>query len=130
MGDLLGKASIPNKTVIITTRNQAWPDDGGMLEIYLEGFRQGENIQQLLNHLVIVALDQKAYDCYLHLHPHCFMLHTYGVDFSGEKGFMTQDHLKMMRRRIKFLRNVLEMGYNFIFSARIENSQLPTSLTK
>jgi hypothetical protein len=116
LGDLLEKASMPNKTVIITTLNQAWADDGGMLDIYLEGFRQGENTQQLLNHLVIVALDQKAYDRCLHLHPHCFMLHTYGVDFSGEKGFMTQDYLKMMWRRIKFLRSVLEMGYNFIFS--------------
>jgi hypothetical protein len=55
------------------------------------------------------------------------MLHTYGVDFSGEKGFMTQDYLKMMWRRIKFLRSVLEMGYNFIFSVRIGNSQLPTT---
>jgi hypothetical protein len=40
---------------------------------------------------------------------------------------MTQDYLKMMWRRIKFLRSVLEMGYNFIFSVRIGNSRLPTS---
>jgi hypothetical protein len=44
------------------------------------------------------------------------MLRTNGVDFSGEKVYMSEDYLKMTWRKIKFLQNVLEMGYNFIFS--------------
>jgi hypothetical protein len=46
------------------------------------------------------------------------MLRTIGVDFSGEKVYMSEDYLKMTWRKIKFLQNVLEMGYNFIFSVR------------
>jgi hypothetical protein len=44
------------------------------------------------------------------------MLTTEGVDFAADKFFMTEDYLKMMWRRIEFLRYVLEMGYNFVFS--------------
>lgn len=33
---------------------------------------------------------------------------------------MTADYLKMMWRRIDFLRSVLEMGYNFVFTVTIQ----------
>ncbi|KAH8968639.1 hypothetical protein BDL97_03G138200 [Sphagnum fallax] len=115
LGDLLKKASMPNKTVILTPLNHAWVA-AGMIDIYLESFREGENIQELVNHIVIVAVDKPAYDSCTQIHPHCFMLRTNGVDFSGEKVYMSEDYLKMTWRKIKFLQNVLEMGYNFIFS--------------
>ncbi len=117
LGDLLKKASMPNKTVILTPLNHAWVA-AGMIDIYLESFREGENIQELVNHIVIVAVDKPAYDSCTQIHPHCFMLRTNGVDFSGEKVYMSEDYLKMTWRKIKFLQNVLEMGYNFIFSVR------------
>ncbi len=117
LGDLLKKASMPNKTVILTPLNHAWVA-AGMIDIYFESFREGENIQELVNHIVIVAVDKLAYDNCTKIHPHCFMLRTNGVDFSGEKVYMTDDYLKMTWRKIKFLQNVLEMGYNFIFSVR------------
>ncbi|KAH0851141.1 hypothetical protein HID58_094965 [Brassica napus] len=41
---------------------------------------------------------------------------TSGTDFSGEKLFATPDYLKMMWRRIELLTQVLEMGFNFIFT--------------
>ena len=44
------------------------------------------------------------------------MLKTEGIDFAGEKYFMTKDYLKMMWRRIELLRHVLEMGYSFVFT--------------
>ncbi|CAM6027313.1 unnamed protein product [Sphagnum balticum] len=115
LGDLLKKASMPNKTVILTPLNHAWVT-AGMIDIYFESFREGENIQELVNHIVIVAIDKPAYDSCTQIHPHCFMLRTNGIDFSGEKVYMTEDYLKMTWRKIKFLQNVLEMGYNFIFS--------------
>ncbi len=95
LGDLLKKASTPNKTVILTPLNHAWVA-AGMIDIYFESFREGENIQELVNHIVIVAVDKMAYDSCKKIHPHCFILRTNGVDFSGEK-----------------------MGYNFIFSVRL-----------
>ena len=89
-----------------------------MIDLYLTCFHQGHKIRHLLDHLVIVTLDQKAQDRCLQLHPHCFMLGTIGVDFSGEKLFMTKDYLRMMWRRIKFLEAVLTLEYSFIFSVQ------------
>ncbi|KAA8521037.1 hypothetical protein F0562_011675 [Nyssa sinensis] len=113
---VLKKAAMGNKTVIITTLNEAWAAPNSIFDIFLESFRIGKQTQRLLNHLVIVALDQKAYSRCLALHPHCYSLTTDGIDFSGEAYFMTGDYLKMMWRRIDFLHSVLELGYDFVFT--------------
>lgn len=102
--------------MILTTINEAWARPGSVTDLFLESFRIGYNTRKLLDHLVIIALDKKAYIRCLSIHVHCFGLITKGVDFSGEKKFMTKDYLKMMWRRIDFLRFVLERGYNFVFS--------------
>jgi hypothetical protein len=39
-----------------------------------------------------------------------------GVDFSGQKNFMTDGYLRMMWRRVDFLREVLEKGFSFVFT--------------
>eukprot|EP00249_Psilotum_nudum_P015080 c25156_g1_i1 orf=1531-2688(+) len=114
--NILEKASMPNKTVIITTLNGAWAENNSMIDFFLESFHHGDGTEGLLNHLIIVALDQKAYDRCLDIHQYCYKLKTVGVDFSGEKTFMSDDYLKMMWRRILFLRKVLEKGYSFVFS--------------
>ncbi|KAG0586809.1 hypothetical protein KC19_2G119200 [Ceratodon purpureus] len=113
---MLAGAATADKTVIITTLNQAWAAKGAMIDVFLESFHKGENTEFLLNHLVIVALDQKSFERCQELHRHCFMLKTEGVDFSGRKGYMTEDFLKMMWRRMVLLRTILEMGYNFVFT--------------
>lgn len=105
-----------DKTVILTTLNEAWAVPGSLFDLFLESFRIGVHTRKLLYHLVVVALDQKAYARCLSIHTHCLALTTEGVDFSGEKYFMSPDYLKMMWRRIEFLRIVLELGYNFIFT--------------
>jgi hypothetical protein len=107
---------MPNKTVIITTLNEAWATQNAMIDLFLESFRCGNGTERFLRNLIIVALDQKAYDRCVTIHPHCLQLRTEGVDFSGEKLFMTSDYLRMMWRRIEFLRQVLEEGYSFVFS--------------
>lgn len=61
-------------------------------------------------------MDEKAYNRCIAIHPHCYYLTSNDTDFSGEKGFMTPDYLKMMWRRIEFLGTVLDLGYNFIFT--------------
>lgn len=117
---LLARASMANKTVIITTLNDAWAADNTMIDLYLGSFHRGRNIKHLLQHLVIVTLDQKAHDRCIQLHPHCFRLKTTrGADFTGEKSFMSEDYLRMMWKRIKFLGIVLEMGYSFVFSVSL-----------
>lgn len=55
----------------------------------------------------------------LDIHVHCVALVTEGVDFRSEAYFMSPDYLKMMWRRIDFLRTVLEMGYNFVFTVSL-----------
>lgn len=113
---MLASAATADKTVIITTLNQAWAAKGAMIDIFLESFHRGVNTEFLLTHLVIVALDQKSFERCQQMHRHCFMLKTEGVDFSGLKKYMTKDYLKMMWRRMVLLRTVLEMGYNFVFT--------------
>eukprot|EP00250_Pteridium_aquilinum_P018795 c24208_g4_i1 orf=401-1516(-) len=113
---VLRETAMPDKTVIITTLNQAWATQNTMIDLYLESFRLGENTTRFLNHLLIVALDQKSYERCVSIHSHCFELRTDGVDFSGEKLFMSLDYLSMMWRRVDFLRQVLEEGYSFVFS--------------
>lgn len=107
---------MPDNTVILTTLNEAWAAPNSVIDLFLESFRTGVGTRWLLNHLVIVSLDQKALSRCMAVHSHCFSLVTEGVDFSREAYFMTPDYLKMMWRRIDFLRSVLEMGYNFVFT--------------
>lgn len=107
---------MPDKTVILTTLNEAWAQPNSMIDLFLDSFHQGKGITYLLDHLVIIALDKVAYSRCTELHSLCYMLKTEGIDFAGEKYFMTEDYLKMMWRRIELLRHVLEMGYSFVFS--------------
>ncbi|KAI3474210.1 hypothetical protein Pfo_028998 [Paulownia fortunei] len=113
---VLKDASMQDNSVILTTLNEAWAAPNSVIDLFLESFRIGEQTRRLLNHLVIVSLDRKAFSRCLVVHSHCFALVTEGVDFSREAYFMTPEYLKMMWRRIDFLRSVLEMGYNFIFT--------------
>ncbi|XP_074382792.1 uncharacterized protein At4g15970 isoform X3 [Apium graveolens] len=113
---VLKNAAMPDKTVILTTVNEAWTFPNSILDLFLESFRIGVGTRQLLNHLVVIALDQRAFSRCKDVHTHCFTLSTEGVDFSQEAAFLSVDYLKMMWRRIDFLRYVLQMGYNFVFT--------------
>ncbi|CAL9044455.1 unnamed protein product [Musa banksii] len=113
---VLRAAATRDNTVILTSLNAFWSTPGSVLDLFLESFRVGNGTSELLNHLVIVAVDDKAYERCLAVHDHCFDLKTEGVDFSGEKVFNTPEYLDMMWARLDFLRVVLEKGYNFIFS--------------
>ncbi|CAA7410660.1 unnamed protein product [Spirodela intermedia] len=101
---VLKEATTVDNTVILTTLNEAWAAPGSVLDLFLESFQTGERTVRLLEHLVIVALDEKAYEICKSKHTHCYALKTEGVDFSQEKLFMTEDYLRMMWRRIDFLR--------------------------
>ncbi|XP_061373402.1 uncharacterized protein At4g15970-like isoform X1 [Gastrolobium bilobum] len=113
---ILNEAAMEGRTVILTTLNEAWAAPNSVIDLFLESFRIGDHTRRLLNHLVIIALDQKAFIRCQAIHSYCFLLVGEGTDFHEEAYFMTPRYLKMMWRRIDFLRSVLEMGYNFVFT--------------
>ena len=124
-GDALGfaleKAAMANKTVVITVINKAYADQGvrddtTMLDVFLSGFWLGEDTRKLLDHLLLVAVDQTAYDRCRFQRLNCFKLETEGVDFGGEKLYMSEEFIKMMWKRTLFLLEVLKRGYSFIFT--------------
>jgi len=120
---VLDKASTGNnKTVIIAMVNKAYvEEDGGgrtMLDLFLESFWEGEGTRPLLNHLMVVAADQTAYDRCLFRRLHCYKMDTEGVDLEGEKVYMSKDFIEMMWRRTRLLLDVLSRGYHIIFTVR------------
>ncbi|KAL8483745.1 hypothetical protein ACS0TY_026431 [Phlomoides rotata] len=113
----LKRASMKDhKTVILTTLNAAWTEEGSIFDLFMESFQIGIGTKSLLKHLVVIALDQKAYSRCLDVHPHCFALTTPGFDFSGNAHIKSNNYFKMIWRRVELLSYVLEMGYNFIFT--------------
>lgn len=119
--EALKRASMEEKTVIITVINKAYvePHNGeypSMFDLFLEGFWEGEGTRVLLEHLLVVTVDQTAYERCKFRRLHCFRLVTGDVDFAGEKIYMSEEFIKMMWRRTRFLMEVLKLGYNFIFT--------------
>ncbi|GKD40717.1 putative nucleotide-diphospho-sugar transferase, partial [Tanacetum coccineum] len=106
----LAGASTENNTVIIAVANKAYTEGNKpMLDIFLDGLWLREGTHKLKDHILIVAIDQTAYDI-------CKMK-TDGVEFDGgEKLFMSDDFIKMMCQRTLLLGDVLKHGYNFIFT--------------
>ncbi|KAJ8550232.1 hypothetical protein K7X08_035718 [Anisodus acutangulus] len=96
LGKVLKDAAMADKTVILTTLNEAWAAPDSVLDLFLESFRIGNHTRELLNHLVIIALDEKAFSRCLDVHTHCYALVSEGVDFSKEAYFMTHNYLKMI----------------------------------
>ncbi|XP_022147126.1 uncharacterized protein At1g28695-like [Momordica charantia] len=117
----LAKAAMANKTVVIAVINKAYADQGikddtTMLDVFLSSFWMGEDTRRLLDHLLLVTVDQTAYDRCRFLRLNCFKLETEGVDFGGEKLYMSEEFIKMMWRRTSLLLDVLKRGYSFIFT--------------
>ncbi|KAJ4957602.1 hypothetical protein NE237_024713 [Protea cynaroides] len=116
----LERASMENKTVILAFVNKAYVErknlEKTMLDLFLDGFWLGEGTRGLMDHLLLVAMDQVAYDRCKFLKLNCYKLMTEGLDFREEKFYMSEDFIKMMWRRTLFLSDVLKRGYNFIFT--------------
>ncbi|KAL2526947.1 Nucleotide-diphospho-sugar transferase family protein [Abeliophyllum distichum] len=113
----LSTTSTENKTLLICIVNKAYVDgDKPMLDLFLDGFWVGKDTKTLINHLLIVAMDQTSYERCKFLKLHCYKLETDDVDFVSEKLYMSDDFIKMMWRRTLFLRDVLKHGYNFIYT--------------
>ncbi|KQJ90911.1 uncharacterized protein At4g15970 [Brachypodium distachyon] len=120
LSELLRSAAMEDKTIILTFTNEALALPGSLLELFLESFRLGVNTQPLLKHLVIVAMDAKALERCLHMHPLCYSFFSRristGADLAAEVSFMSKDYLDMMWARNRFQARVLELGYGFVFT--------------
>ncbi|XP_065036734.1 uncharacterized protein At4g15970-like [Musa acuminata AAA Group] len=113
---ILRAADMGNKTVILTTLNDAWTEPGSVLDLFLESFRIGNGTSQLLNHLVFITMSQKAHERCTSMRGHCFDLNTKGANLSEQKDYNTPGYLDIMWQRLDFQRQVLEKGYDFIFT--------------
>ncbi|KAF3438334.1 hypothetical protein FNV43_RR21096 [Rhamnella rubrinervis] len=112
---ILENAAMQDKTVIITNLNDAWAEPNSIFDLFLKSFEIGNNTQRLVNHLVVICLDEKAYNRCLTLHPHCYNLVT-GNNSTREAFFMTPEYLEIVWRKIHIMATILEKGYNFVFT--------------
>lgn len=71
----LSKASMANRYVIIAVMNEAYVEgDKTMLDLFMDGFWLGEDTQSLVNHLLLVAVDQTSFERCRFLRLHCYRL--------------------------------------------------------
>jgi len=113
----LKAAATEDKTVILTTLNDARIEPKNVFDIFLESFRVGNNTARLLNHLLVIAVDDKAYLRCQALVRHCYFFKSNNSnELALEAKFMTPIYLKMMWERLDFLRIILTLGYNFVFT--------------
>ncbi|CAL4972431.1 unnamed protein product [Urochloa decumbens] len=114
--ELLPKVAMEDRTVIITSVNEAWAQPGSLLDLYLESFKNGEDIAHLLNHLLVVALDARGFERCKAVHPRCYFLNATSTDMSSAKAFMSPDYLELVWTKLTFQQRVLELGYSFLFT--------------
>lgn len=116
LADLLRRAATADRTVLMTALNEAWAAPGSFLDLFLESFQHGENTAYLVRHLLVVAMDQKAFDRCNAVHPFCYWFRVEGMDFAAEQKYMKGDYLEMMWKRNRFQQTILELGYTFLFT--------------
>ena len=114
----LSEASMENKTVVIAIVNKAYVEgDKPMLDLFLDSLWLGEDTRKLVDHLLLVAVDETSFERCKFLRLHCYRLQMDdGVDSNGEKVYMSDSFIKMMWRRTLFLREVLKRDYSFVFT--------------
>ena len=104
-----------DRTVILTVLDEAWARPGSVLDLFLESFQVGIGTKHFLNHLLIFTTDDQAYQYCKTMHPHCFPLPTRKAVPAG-KPLTHPDRSKFDRIIVSFLRQVNDLGYNFLFT--------------
>lgn len=123
---LLRAAADEDRTVIMTSVNEAWAAPGSLLDTFLESFRVGENISHFVEHIIVVAMDEGALlRCHALKHPHCHLLlpdpennspNGTSPDLSGAKSYMTKDYLSLVWSKLRLQQRVLDLGHNLLFT--------------
>ncbi|KAF3327698.1 Nucleotide-diphospho-sugar transferase [Carex littledalei] len=113
---MIQKAATDDKMVILTEVNEAFAAPNSMLDLFLESFNNGDNIAYLLDHLIIVAMDQKAFEKCESVHRHCYLHKHLGSDLSSEKEYLSKDYLDLVWSKVRLWQFILEQGYSFLFT--------------
>ncbi|KAH9617216.1 hypothetical protein KSS87_017502 [Heliosperma pusillum] len=114
---VLKAAATKENTVIITSLNEAWAAPNSIYDLFLESFKLGNNTVKLVDHLVVVAVDDNAYARCKITVSHCYLLKSkQSSQMAKEAVFMTPIYMDMMWQRLAFLHTVLSLGYNFVFT--------------
>uniref|UniRef100_A0A0D9WXS6 Nucleotide-diphospho-sugar transferase domain-containing protein n=1 Tax=Leersia perrieri TaxID=77586 RepID=A0A0D9WXS6_9ORYZ len=116
LAGLLRRAATTDRKVLVTAINEAWAAPGSFLDLFLESFRHGEGTEHLVRHLLVVAMDSRAFQRCKAIHPFCYWFRVDGMDFAAEQLYMKGDYLEMMWRRNRFQQSILELGYTFLFT--------------
>uniref|UniRef100_A0ACD5WNH4 Uncharacterized protein n=1 Tax=Avena sativa TaxID=4498 RepID=A0ACD5WNH4_AVESA len=116
LAELLPKVATDDGTVIITSVNEAWAEPGSLLDLFREGFKNGEGTAHLLNHTLIVAVDAGALARCEAVHPHCYLLEVTSANVTSANRFMTKSYLELVWAKLSLQQRVLELGYNYLFT--------------
>uniref|UniRef100_A0ACD5XF56 Uncharacterized protein n=1 Tax=Avena sativa TaxID=4498 RepID=A0ACD5XF56_AVESA len=116
LAELLPKVATDDGTVIITSVNEAWAEPGSLLDLFREGFKNGEDTAHLLNHTLIVAVDAGALARCEAVHPHCYLLEVTSANVTAANRFMTKSYLELVWAKLSLQQRVLELGYNYLFT--------------
>ncbi|XP_040932058.1 uncharacterized protein At1g28695 [Gossypium hirsutum] len=107
----LRKASMADRTVILTVVNGNWAKPASILDLFLESFQIGEGTKRLLNHLLIIAEDSQAFQYCNSKHPHCFQLKNF-----PKIQPRTPRNLMLSPSRVILLTQIVELGYHVAFT--------------
>ncbi|VAH83742.1 unnamed protein product [Triticum turgidum subsp. durum] len=110
---MLRRAAMEDRTVIMTSVNEAWAAEGSLLDSFLESFRVGLNISHLVKHIVVVAMDEGALRRCRAVHPHCHLLlpDVHGLDLSGAKTYMTKDYLDLVWSKLRLQHRDVDVAW-------------------
>lgn len=96
--------------------NKAYSEADGLLNLFLQSFREGENTENLIMHILFLTVDQVSFYQCLDLNLHCYKINMESRDLSDEVLYMTNSFIDMMWARTHLLSEVLRLGYSFIFT--------------
>uniref|UniRef100_A0ACD5XC72 Uncharacterized protein n=1 Tax=Avena sativa TaxID=4498 RepID=A0ACD5XC72_AVESA len=118
LAELLPKVATDDRTVIITSVNEAFSRPGSLLDLFRESFYAGEKIHHLLDHLLVVAVDAAAYQHCRRVHPFCYLLETTtpSMNLSTASNYMSDAYVELVWAKLELQQRVLQLGYNFLFT--------------
>ena len=120
LAELLPRVAMADRTVIVTSVNDAWAAPGSLLDLFRESFRNGEGIEHLLNHTLIVAVDAGGFDRCRAVHPHCYRLEVKSANVSAANRFLSKGYLELVWAKLSLQQRVLELGYNYLFTVGMQ----------
>ncbi|KAF7039452.1 hypothetical protein CFC21_049445 [Triticum aestivum] len=118
LAELLPMVATDDRTVIITSVNEAFARSGSLLGLFRESFFAGEKIDHFLNHLLVVAMDPMAYRHCRTVHRFCYLLPTTktSMDLSSASDFMSDAYVALVWTKLELQQRVLQLGYSFLFT--------------